>query len=82
MTRYYRNKSTGTKITAVQFTGNFVEIELFVGGDANWHGNRFVIAGPEGALRGGPGDWIVRYSGTGSFYTITHDEFDNAFEEV
>lgn len=80
--RYYRNKSNGTKVAAVRFTGDFTAIELFVGGNSEWRGNRFVIAGPEGALRGGPGDWIVRDVGTDAFYTITDDEFDNAFEKV
>lgn len=80
--RYYRNKSNNTKVAAVQFTGNFIAIELFVGGNAEWRGNRFVIAGPEGALRGGPGDWIVRDVGTNAFYTLINDEFNNAFEEV
>ena len=82
MTRYYRNRSTGTKVAAVQFTGNFIEIELFVGGDAEWRGNRFTIAGPNGALHGGSSDWIVRDSDTTAFYTLTNDEFNNTFEEL
>lgn len=82
MSQQYRNKSNGTLITAVQFIGNFTEIERFVGGDAEWRGNRFVIAGPDGALRGGAYDWIIRDTKSGAFYTLVNSEFNTAFEKV
>lgn len=82
MSQRYRNKSNSTTVTAVQFIGNFTEIERFTGGDVEWRSNRFVIAGPDGALRGGTHDWIVRDDKSGAFYTLVNSEFNVAFEKV
>ena len=45
---------------AVQFHGNFDEIERFVGGDAEFRGGALVVATPDGPLRVAPGEWVVR----------------------
>ena len=81
MIRMYRDCDTNAAVHAVQFTGNFGEIELFVGGDAEWRGNQFVVAGPEGALRGADHDWIVRGHNK-SFFVVSDTIFDQIYEEV
>lgn len=81
MIRIYRHCDTGDVVHAVQFTGNFGEIELFVGGDMEWRVNQFVIAGPKGALRGANHDWIVRGRNK-SFFVVSDTVFDQMYEEV
>lgn len=53
-------KKGKVEIEAIQFDGNFDEIENFVGGDAEWRGNYLVVATPQGALRVLPGWWVVK----------------------
>jgi hypothetical protein len=53
----YRGTS---RAEALQFTGNFEEIEAFVGGDCEWRKDHLVVATRQGALRVGRDEWIVR----------------------
>lgn len=48
--------------TAIQFTGNFDEIEAFIGGDVEFRDGCLVCALPQGALRVVDRQWIVRDS--------------------
>lgn len=81
MIRMYRNRDTDAVVNAVRFTGNFDEIERFVGGDAEWRVNQFVVAGPDGALRGADRDWIVRGRNQ-SFFVESGTTFNQLYEEV
>lgn len=54
-----KRKSDYSKVDALRFHGNFEEVERFVGGDCEWRGDGWVVAGPEGALQGKNGDWII-----------------------
>lgn len=68
-------------IEAVQFVGNFGEIEEFVGGDAEWREGELIVATLEGAMHASRGDWIVR--GTeGEFYPVKPAAFAATFEAV
>ena len=61
---FFRERCRWTGITrpvqAVQFTGNFDEIERLVGGDAEFRDGRLVVASRQGPLRAAHGEWIVR----------------------
>jgi len=54
-------------IEAIQFTGNFDEIENFVGGDAEFREGRLLVAGPKGPIWADDGDWICKKL-NGEFY--------------
>jgi hypothetical protein len=75
----YRKKPV--VIEAVQFTGNFDEIETFVGGDAEFRNGELVIATLEGPLRASPNDWIIR-GVQGEFYPCKPDIFEATYEAV
>jgi len=68
-------------IDAVQFTGNFDEIERFVGGDANFTNGELVIATLEGALHASRNDWIIK-GVKGEFYPCKPDIFEATYEAV
>ena len=68
-------------IEAVQFTGNFDEIEQFVGGDANFTNGKLVIATLEGALHASRNDWIIK-GVKGEFYPCKPDIFEATYEAV
>ena len=66
-------------VEAIQFTGNFDEIERFVGGDAEFRDGHLVIATLEGAMRISPNDWVIK--GTrGEFYPCKPGPFADTFE--
>jgi hypothetical protein len=68
-------------IEAIQFVGNFDEIEQFCGGDAEWRGKELVVATLEGPLHASDKDWIIKGI-KGEFYPCKPDIFDATYEEV
>jgi len=68
-------------IEAVQFTGNFDELEEFVGGDAEFRGGKIVVATLEGSLHVSNGDWIIKGI-KGEFYPCKPDIFRESYIEV
>jgi len=77
--RRYRKKPV--VIEAIQFDGNFDEVEAFVGGDAEFRDGQLVIATLEGAMRADPHDWIIR-GVKGEFYPCKPDIFAATYEAV
>ena len=68
-------------IEAIQFAGNFAEIEQFVGGDAEFRNGELVIATLEGAMHASPQDWIIKGI-QGEFYPCKPDIFEATYEEI
>jgi hypothetical protein len=68
-------------IEAVQFTGNFEEIERFVGGDAEFRSGELVVATLEGPLRARAGDWIIK-GVKGEFYPVRDEIFAETYESL
>ena len=68
-------------IEAIQFRGNFDEVEKFVGGDAEFRDGELVIATLEGALHASDRDWIIK-GVKGEFYPIKDSIFRETYEEV
>jgi hypothetical protein len=74
-------------IEAMQFTGNFDEIEAFVGGDADFRmggdgefrNGELIVATLEGPLRASPNDWIIK-GVQGEFYPCKPDIFGATYE--
>jgi hypothetical protein len=75
----YRKKPV--VIEAIRFTGNFDEIEKFVGGDAEFRDGKLVVATLEGAMRAELGDWIIKGIAD-EFYPCKPDIFAATYEEV
>jgi hypothetical protein len=69
------------EIQAIQFNGNFEEIEQFVGGDAEFRNGQLTVATLEGPLRASRGDWIIRGI-EGEFYPCKPDIFAATYERV
>lgn len=68
-------------VEAVQFNGNFEEIEIFVGGDAEFRDGKLLVATPEGPIFASPGDYIIK-GVKGEFYPCKPDIFEASYEEV
>ena len=68
-------------IEAIQFTGNFDEIEEFVGGDAESRDGKLLVATLEGPLWASNEDWIIK-GVKGEFYPCKPDVFKQTYEEV
>lgn len=68
-------------VEAVQFNGNFDEIEQFVGGDAEFRGGELLVATLEGPLNASPRDWIIK-GVNGEFYPCKPDIFEKTYEAV
>lgn len=68
-------------IDAIQFTGNFGEIEEFIGGDAEFRDGQLLVATLEGPLRAAPGDWIIKGI-KGEFYPCKPDIFEATYERA
>lgn len=66
-------------IEAIQFCGNFEELEDFCGGDAEFRNGQLVIATLEGPLHASPDDWIIK-GVKGEFYPCKPDIFDATYE--
>ena len=77
MAKRYRKKPV--VIEAVQWVGNFGEIERFVGGDAEFREGQLVVATLEGPLRASEGDWIIK-GVKGEFYPCKPDVFAATYE--
>jgi hypothetical protein len=77
MVKRYRKKPI--VIEAIQFNGNFDEIEEFVGGDAEFRGKELTVATLEGPLHASPGDWIIK-GVKGEFYPCKPDIFAQTYE--
>ena len=75
----YREKSV--VIEAVQFRGNFDEIEAFVGGDAEFRDGKLLVATLEGPLYTSPMDYIIK-GVKGEFYPCKPDIFGATYEPV
>jgi len=75
----YREKSV--VIEAVQFRGNFDEIEAFVGGDAEFRDGKLLVATLEGPLYTSPMDYIIK-GVKGEFYPCKPDIFEATYEPV
>ena len=75
----YRKKPV--VIEAVQFNGNFNEIEEFVGGDAEFRGKELIVATLEGPLHASPGDFIIKGI-KGEFYPCKPDIFYITYDLV
>ncbi len=75
----YRKKPV--VIEAIQFTGNFDEIEAFVGGDAEFRDGKLLVATLEGPLWASPEDWIIK-GVKGEFYPCKPDIFEQTYEPV
>lgn len=79
---FFREKSgrIGARIVqAVQFVGNFDEIEQFVGGDAEFRDGKLVAASRQGPLRASHGEWLV-LEHCGRFVVYPAHLFVDAFE--
>lgn len=68
-------------IEAIQFRGNFGEIETFVGGDAEFRDGNLIVATLEGPLRAAPDDWIIK-GVKGEFYPCKPDIFAVTYESA
>ena len=75
----YRKKPV--VIEAVQFNGNFEEIEAFCGGDAEFRNGELVVATLEGRLTASPNDWIIK-GVNGEFYPCKPDIFEKTYEHA
>jgi len=75
----YRKKPV--EIEAIQFNGNFDEIEEFVGGDAEFRDGTLLVATLEGALTASPMDWIIK-GVKGEFYPCKPDIFEQTYDPV
>lgn len=65
----FQKRFTWEYVEAVQFTGNFDEIEQFVGGDAEFRDRKLLVATPQGPLWAADMDWIVKNEG-GAFIAL------------
>lgn len=54
------------------------DIEDFVGGDARFRNGMLTVAGPDGPLRAGVGDWIVSNC-RGGFYVVDEHVFQSRY---
>lgn len=79
MSKQFRKKPV--VIEAIQFVGNFDEIEAFVGGDASFTNGELVVATLEGPLHASRLDWIIR-GVAGEFYPCKPDIFEATYEAV
>jgi hypothetical protein len=56
----YKDKDDNEIVEAIQFIGNFDEIEDFVGGDAESRGGKLLVATPDGPLWANNWDYIIK----------------------
>lgn len=61
MVREYIQKSTGTKVRAIQFEGNFEDVENFVHADVEFRTNQLIVPTFNGPLYVLPHDWIIQF---------------------
>jgi len=68
-------------IEAIQFVGNFDEIEKFVDSDAEFRDGKLLVATLEGPLWASDGDWIIKGI-QGEFYPCKPDIFEATYERA
>jgi hypothetical protein len=68
-------------IDAIQFIGNFEEIEQFVGGDSEFRDGKLLVATLEGPLWASDKDWIIKGI-KGEFYPCKPDIFEATYERA
>ena len=68
-------------IEAIQFNGNFEEVENFVGGDAELRKGVLYIATLEGPLKASINDYIIKGI-KGEFYPCNPEIFKMTYEKV
>lgn len=76
----FRNEF-GDEVEAIQFAGNFEEIEQFCGGDAELRNSKLLVATRRGPLWASTDEWIVKLEET-VFVVCTHDEFRDRYAPV
>ena len=78
-----RLKAGPMKFDALQVkSGNFTEIEEFVGGDAEYRDGKYLVAGPEGPLWANEFDWITKQDVSGHFFVWSHGTIKSDFVEI
>jgi len=77
MVAKYRKKPV--VIEALQYTGNFDEIEKFVGGDSENRNGELIVATLEGRLHASNNDYIIK-GVKGEFYPCKPDIFEMTYE--
>lgn len=75
----YRKKQI--VVEAIQWDGNFEEIEKFTGGDAELRDGKLLVATLEGPLTASSCDWIIKGI-KGEFYPCKPDIFEATYEAV
>lgn len=75
----YRKKPV--VIEAIQFVGNFTEIEKFCEGNFDWSEGKSDIKTLEGTMRASFGDYIIKGI-KGEFYPCKEDIFLKTYELV
>jgi hypothetical protein len=80
-TKTFKFRKKPVVVEAVQFTGNFDEIEEFVGGDCSYHAGVLIVATLEGPLKASNNDWIIK-GVNGEFYPCKPDIFKKTYERV
>lgn len=75
----YRKKPV--VVEAIQFIGNFDEIESFVGGDAEMRDGKLLVATLEGPLTASDGDYIIK-GVKGEYYPCKPDVFHMTYEKA
>ncbi len=83
MTRYRVRPS---EIDAIHWTGeNFRDVADFTGGHRNvvhdGDAHSLLVSTPEGRMRCGRGDWLVR-DAIGAYFPISADAFEKTYERV
>jgi hypothetical protein len=77
--RSFRKKAI--VVQAIQFDGNFDEIEAFVGGDAEFRSGELIVATREGPLHASRKDWIIKGI-QGEFYPVKPDVFEQTYTAI
>jgi hypothetical protein len=68
-------------LEAIQFHGNFDEVEKFCGGDAEFRDDKLVVATSEGALIAAPNDFIIKDE-NGKFIVCTPKVFYMEYDYI
>ena len=69
------------ELDAIQFRGNFEEIEKFCGGDAEFRDGRLLVATSQGPLWASDNDFIVKVE-DGTFVVYSKEMFEAAYVYV
>lgn len=78
--RLFQKRADPTVVVeAIEFHGNFDEVEKFVGGDAEFRDGKLLVATSEGPLWASPYEWIVKKDG--KFQTLPRQIFLEVYRE-